>query len=286
MQKTLIRNIHTFNEITAQIKKDGPNSFYVLSDFDGTLTQGYVSGKKTPSLISILRDEKYLSSDYALKAHALFRHYHPFEIDTSLPLAIKKEKMHEWWMKHFELLLASGLHRKDIARAVTSKKIQLREGTKNFISLLAQLDIPLIIISASGLGEESISLFLEEAKLLYKNIHIIANTYTWDASGKATGITKPIIHALNKNEILRKNHSFYDLIKKRTNALILGDNLEDAHILHDGDVAHTLKIGFLNDPDAQPKTYSEVYDAVLLNDSDLDYVTELLHTLFDASISF
>jgi hypothetical protein len=64
---------------------------HVVSDFDRTLTKVFVNGKKIPSLISVIRDGNYLSSDYAEKAHALFNKYHLIETDTKIPLGEKKK---------------------------------------------------------------------------------------------------------------------------------------------------------------------------------------------------
>jgi 5'-nucleotidase len=65
-----------------EIKKDGYQKLHVLSDFDRTLTYGTVDGKKTPSIISMLRDGNHLAKGYAEKANKLFEKYHSIEIST------------------------------------------------------------------------------------------------------------------------------------------------------------------------------------------------------------
>lgn len=276
----IIPNLEKFQEVVEKISQDGPDTFHVISDFDGTLTKAYIDGKKVPSIISILRDGSYLTPDYAAMAHELFNTYHPFEKDPSIPPEMKKEKMHEWWSRHFELLIKSGLNREDIKRVVKSGKLELRNGVDDFIKILHERHIPLVIISSSGLGTDSIALFLEEAELLLDNVHIVSNAYQWDENGKAVGVSQPIIHGANKDETVLKNFPFYESIVRRTNALVLGDNPGDTGMLEGSHVANALKVGFLNEPGSSEIPYTEAYDAVLLNDPDMEYINDLVKGMF------
>ena len=92
-----IKNPQLFNEKKQAIKSAGKDACYVISDFDRTLTYGTFNGKKTPSIISLLRDGNHLTQDYAAKAHQLFDHYHAIEWDTSLSFSYRKSQMQEWW---------------------------------------------------------------------------------------------------------------------------------------------------------------------------------------------
>ncbi len=77
-------------EKLAQLKKifieDGKDKIHVLADFDRTLTKAIIKGKKMPSIISILRDNNYLTAEYAREARKLFAKYHPIEIDPADPI--------------------------------------------------------------------------------------------------------------------------------------------------------------------------------------------------------
>ncbi|KKQ56692.1 MAG: hypothetical protein US74_C0012G0015 [Parcubacteria group bacterium GW2011_GWA2_38_13] len=180
-------------------------SFHILSDFDGTLTMPIVRGKKVPSLISILRDNNFLSSGYREEAHALYKKYHNYE-NKKMPLAKKKKLMLKWWSEHFKLLMRYGLSKKILIKIANHPSIRLRMGVKNFFLLLKKFKIPIIILSSSGIGEV-ISIFLKKKKLLSKNVHVITNTFIWDKNGKAIGIRLPIIHAANKDEANLRNLS-------------------------------------------------------------------------------
>ena len=56
-----IKNPQLFNEKKQAIKSAGKDACYVISDFDRTLTYGTFNGKKTPSIISLLRDGNHLT---------------------------------------------------------------------------------------------------------------------------------------------------------------------------------------------------------------------------------
>ena len=100
----LIANKQLLDEKIQKFKESGKDNFYIVSDFDKTLTKAFWNGQKHPSVIAILREENYLTSDYAGRANELFEKYHPFEIDITMPWEARKAKMLEWWLAHYELL--------------------------------------------------------------------------------------------------------------------------------------------------------------------------------------
>ena len=54
---------------------------------------------------------------------------------------LKKEKMNEWWTKHFDLLIKSGLNKKHLERVINEGKIQFREGVPEFLNFLHKNEI-------------------------------------------------------------------------------------------------------------------------------------------------
>jgi 5'-nucleotidase len=255
---------------------------HVLADFDRTLTTAFVGGKSVPSLISILRDGNYLTPDYAGKANALYTKYHSIEIDPKVPYKEKKKMMQEWWMTHFDLLIGSKLNKKDLEKVVASGKIRLREGFKDFIDFLHLGRIPLVIISSSGTGGDAISMYLEKECELCDNIYIISNSYEWDENGNAISIKQPIIHVMNKDETSIRDYPFFDVIKDRKNVLLLGDSLGDTDMVKGFEYDNLIKIGFLNENvEENLELYKRNYDVVILNDSSLKYVNDLLIELVE-----
>jgi 5'-nucleotidase len=262
------------------IRRDGFEKFYVISDFDRTLTTAFVDGKSAPSLISILRDGNFLTPDYAEKAHVLYNKYHPIEIDPNIEKEEKKKLMHEWWSTHFDLLIKSGLNKKDLEKVVDSGKIKFREDFEEFSDFLNRKNIPLIIISSSGIGGEVISLYLKKAKKLYNNTYILSNSYEWDKDGKAIAVKKPIIHGMNKNGELIKSSPFFKIIGKRKNILLLGDSLDDVDMIKGLDYENLIKVSFLNeDIEGSIDKYKLYYDTIALNDSSMFFVNNLLKEL-------
>lgn len=262
------------------ISEAGTEKLHVIADFDRTLTTAFVKGKSVPSLISILRDGSYLTPDYARKANELYAKYHPIEIDPKIPLEEKKKAMQEWWTTHFDLLIKSGLNKEDIKRVVESGKVKFRDGFSEFVDFLQTHNIPLVIMSSSGLGGDAISMYLEKEGKLYDEIHIISNSFEWNEKGNAVAVKEPIIHVMNKDETTIQNFPVFEVIKNRKNVLLLGDTLEDIEMVKGFNYDNLIKIGFLNEKvEENLEHYKLNYDVVILNDYSMDFVNQLLREL-------
>jgi len=161
-ENVIIANPEKLEKVKKLISEGGAEKLHVLADFDRTLTKAFVGGKLIPSLTSILRDGNYLTPDYTSKARALYDKYHPIEIDPKIPLEKKKKAMEEWWLTHFDLLIKSGLNKKDLENVVGSAKIESRKGFSEFADFLKKHNIPLVVMSSSGLGGDIISMYLEK----------------------------------------------------------------------------------------------------------------------------
>jgi len=270
-----------YSLIKEKLKEEGKQNLHVLADFDRTLTKAFVNGKRIPSLISVLRDENYLTPDYPEKAKALYEKNHTIEKDPDIPKDQKRKEMRNWWTEHFALLIKSGLARKDVERAMESTNLSLRDGCPEFLRLLEENNIPLVILSSGGLGKESIEIFLEKRSLLYKNVAIISNAFEWDVQGRAKSIKEPIIHAMNKNETAVSDiPEIYEKVKDRKNILLLGDSISDIEMAEGFDYDTLMKIGFLNeDIEENLDIYKNEFDAVILNDSSMSPVNKLLEDI-------
>lgn len=257
-------------EIINNFIKDGKEKLHILTDFDGTLTKQYVNGEEVPSAMSILRNSNYISKDYAEKAHALANFYKKIEDDVNYPADKKKKEMEKWWSRHFELLIKSGLNKNHLRQVSLDKRLQFREGVKEFTELLYKNKIPLVIMSSSGIGEV-IPMLFERERIIYSNIHIITNYFKWDKQENAIGISS-IIHCMNKDEVEIKNHSFYNLIKNRKNVILLGNSLDDLGMITGFDYNSLLKIGFL-------KEKNKNFDICLSENDSFDYINNLMRKI-------
>ncbi|MFA6553049.1 MAG: hypothetical protein WCT27_01330 [Patescibacteria group bacterium] len=277
MTNVVIPNQKNLDRKIQAIRQDGPQLLHILSDFDQTLIKAFVNGKIVQSLTVTLRDHSLLTPDYNEKARALAGLYYPIETDPATPLLEKKQAMHEWWTKIYALMIDSGLTRQHLAKVIELTKARLRAGTSDFFKTLNQHDIPLVIMSATGIGAEAIGMFLEKNGVLLPNVHIIGNNFIWDNDGKAIGVRDPIIHSLNKDETAIQNFPVYKEVKNRKNVLLLGDFIDDLGMVQGFDYDNLISVGFLNDnKEKQLPSYRENFDVIITNDGPMNYINKLL----------
>lgn len=278
MKNVIVPNQEELEKIKLEIKLGGADNIHILTDFDRTLTYAQSSeGKNIPSMISVLRDGNYLSKDYAKQAHSLFDKYHPIEINPKISIGERKKAMRKWWTSHFNLLIKSGLNKKDLRAIVDTEIIKLRDGTKELFNYLHQKQIPVVIISSSGVGD-TIQMFLEKENIHYDNVYIITNLYSFGSNGEATGISEPIIHIMNKDETTIRDHpEIYGKIKNRKNVILLGDSLGDLEMITGFNYDNLLKVGFLNPEEEQnKKEYEQNFNMIMTNNSDMQSINKLL----------
>jgi 5'-nucleotidase len=254
---------------------------HFLVDFDRTLTRFFVNNKRSPSLIAVLRDEGYLGEYYSNKAQQLYNYYSNYENDPSLSLKERKAKMYEWWFKHYQLLKDVGFKREHIDQILKSKQIKLRDGVDTLLSKLDSLNIPVVIISASGLGKEPIKKILEKNGLDYDSIYIISNRLNWDENGNFIGAKEPLVHVANKDEaIVKKFPKIWLKIKNRKEVVLLGDSLEDVDMVKGFEYDKLIKIGLLNEKAEDLRgIYQEKYDFIIEGDGSLEPIIEMVDNM-------
>ena len=276
-----IKNPELFAQKKRAIQEAGKAACFIISDFDRTLTYGTFNGKKTPSIISLLRDGNHLSEDYAEKAHQLFDHYHAIECNSSLPLEYRKAQMWEWREKHDELLIASKLRLTDLKDIAQNGHLQLRKGVAECLRKLDESWIPLVIFSASGCGD-AIPLFMQHNQCDFHNISYVINRFSRDEMGFAKGIEGEVIHALNKDEwVFSKFPELREKLEKRENVILIGDGLGDAEMAQGTNHETLLKIWILTlESPELLKAYEEAFDLVLIGDDDFDEIKALIDELW------
>ena len=278
--REVVANPERLREKKEIFKTEGLEKIHILSDFDRTLTYGSVDGLKTPSIISMLRDGKHLSGEYARKAHALYDQYHPIEVDVNISVEEKKKAMQKWWNTHNKLLVESGLSKADLEDIVERGQVKFREGVGDFLDWLAEKDIPLVIMSASGCGD-AVEMFFKKIGKDYPNIHYVTNQFEWDENGMAVAAKEPIIHSLNKDEtVLSDLPEIYKQVKKRKNVILLGDGLHDLDMVKGFEYDNLISVGFQNyDNDKIGDEYKKRFDLVLAGDGGFGKVNKLMREL-------
>ena len=277
----IISNEKKFSELKEKFILSGFSNLCIISDFDRTMTKCFVGGKMVSSLISILRSENMLVSGYSEKAQALFKKYHAIEVDDSLSIGEKIPFMETWWGEHGQLLVDSGLNRKDLEKISTSPDIVFRKNCLESLSLLNLNSVPFIVLSASGAGDESVISCLKSRDMYLDNVLVISNKYLWDDFGNAVERVKPYIHTFNKSGVsIIERKPVYSKIIGRKNFILIGDSLGDCHMAEGLDYDNILKIGFLNsDVENKLESYKLYYDVVITNDCEFNFVYNFLKEL-------
>ena len=240
-----------------------PEKLQVISDFDKTLTYW-----TKESIIAVLYNNKYISEEYSKKAKELEVFYKAKEDDNTIPIDEKKRLMKEWWIKHEQLLIDSKLSLSHIENVVKSWIIKLRDWCHDLLNKLDWLWIPVIVLSASWIWTDSISIYLKEHLDKNQKIYIISNWYKWDEEWLAVDWLEPIITSSNKDETVITEESFpeiYNEIKDRKNVIIIWDKIEDLNMSDWlwSDVA--LKIGFLNSWNEEKIDFYKKHFDIIIN---------------------
>lgn len=279
MSSPIISDLKDLEKIKSAMAEEGADKFHVLSDFDRTILRAFVDGQKSPTVIAQIRNGNFLTPDYAPRANALFDKYRPIELDPKIPRAKKNAAMREWWMEHYKLLAECGLTKQVMEKIAAKRTLRFRDGAFEFIDFLHEKNIPLVIMS--GAPGDMIALYLEQAGRLYENIHIVAAFMEFDEAGKMLGVHEPIIHSLNKYEIILKDFPVFETIKNRPNVLLLGDSADDVGMIEGFDYRNLLKIGFLNENmEESLEIFKKTFDVVLTGDPGMDYTNNLLGEMF------
>ena len=120
------------NEKAKKIIKNLNNNFYIVSDFDRTITVGssYTSW-------SILANTNLVCQEYIDERNKLYKYYRPIEISHDIPFEEKNKLVYEWFQKHLNLFIKYKLKEDVFKTAITDKNIMsFREGAKDYLKFL------------------------------------------------------------------------------------------------------------------------------------------------------
>jgi len=280
MDKVIIPDKEVLDEKIKRIKEEGVETLHVIADFDNTLTKAFVNGRKFQSAMAQIRTWGYLSDDYVNKSFALYDLYHPIEIDPEVDMTMKNMKMIEWWSAHRDLLVEYGMKKEIIEKILEDNRIILRENINDFIKLLKNKKIPLLIFSA-GIGD-LIEGILKKNEDYYNQISIISNFFRYDEEGNVLGYKGEIIHTFNKGEVAISEDPHFENVADRKNVILLGDSLGDLSMADGLEHGTKLTIGGFNEEDGELlDEYKNRYDFLVLNDGTMEPVVELFKTILN-----
>lgn len=260
--------IYINNQEKVNKLKFSNDSFYVVADFDRTLTEG-----ASDSTWGVFANANQVGEEYKIKRTALYKKYRPMEIDPTLSEDEKSKAMTEWWQAHINLFYEYGVKEDAVKNAVAAGNLKYRDGAKEFLKKMNEFNVPVIIISA-GIGNV-IEEFLKLENDYHENIKIISNFIIFE-NGEFKEISGEIIHALNKNIVSLDEESKKDLLNRK-NILLFGDGFADLKMISEDEKENAITIGFLDEKiDENLELYNKGFDIVLTNESSFNDVNKIL----------
>lgn len=245
------------------------NDFFVVADFDKTITTG--NSKSTFSLFSI---SGLYGAQYEKERTEVHDFYRPIELDANMPQEEKFKLMRAWAIESYGLMLKHKVRESDVENIVRQKRfLELRSGVVEFISNLNKLGIPLIINSA-GIGN-FIECILRLNNCYSDNIFISANFLEFKDDVIVDSI-KDIIHSMNKYDI-RLSEMAENAIRGRRTGILIGDQLSDLNMDHKLPNDSNITFGFLeSNVEENEKIFKEYYDVVLKDNEGFESIEKLL----------
>jgi HAD superfamily hydrolase (TIGR01544 family) len=240
-----------------------------ICDFDRTITQPLDhTGAELPNSVSLIRTSTIAPKKFREQAKAIYAKYRPYELDQTLSKTKKEKLMQEWWETIGNLYIKHKISQKMIQQICKQTPLKLRKGVVEFIQLLINKSIPLIIVSAGNY--DTIAQTLKQHTLDPSRITIISNRFEYDSKGFIQGYALPVIHTCNKAE-----HIPLAVSPKHRYILVIGDAIEDAHMMDGATYANVKKIGFCLDPTTE-KQFLNQFDIVLTKDDSFWPITLLI----------
>jgi 5'-nucleotidase len=250
----------------------------VVADWDRTLTTARALDGKDQSTYAILYNGGYLGPDYQRRSESLYRTYRESERSADLSFSDKLRRMEAWWAEQFNLMLEAGFSSGVIDQAISDNRVRIRDSALDLIRLLTNHHIPLLILSA-GI-KPFILRYLDSQGVLRPDIRVVANDFTFDATGLAVDYHRPLIHSLSKHRPEIKPEGHLAAVSGRPNLILLGDTLEDVRAAEGLNPECTLSYGFPESsrhPSIQ--AYRNVYDEVIPDDGAMTPVLDLVRRI-------
>lgn len=244
------------------------NNFYVIMDFDKTITTSNGVDSWT-----ILQNPSIMNPQFEKDSLLLYEKYGHLELDYSLDAITKSNYLKEWYLRIMDLTYFYGLTYDKFLACVKSGNMPFRYGFKKFLSDLHSYNVPVIILSA-GIGNV-ISQSLKLNNCFYDNVHIISNFIKFE-NNKMLPFNDDIIYTSNKS-IDRLPNCIFKEIKNKDYILLFGDLIDDLNMVHKEDLDKTISFGFLEkNIDNNFNIYKQYFDVVLTDNSSFDDVTKIL----------
>ncbi|XP_077297203.1 cytosolic 5'-nucleotidase IIIB [Arctopsyche grandis] len=261
-----------------RLARDGHRKLQIVADFDCTLTRQRPNpGCKLLSSFGMFCECPSVPDHYKNEDRRLCEIYKPIEVNPFLSVKDKTAHMEEWYRAANNLLQGFKYPQEEMKVVSENVAQNLRDGVIDMFTVSNQNDIPILVFSA-GMGNAVVSV-LECAKIMTPNVNVISNFLNFNDEGFIDGMKGTIIHVFNKNETVIKGTEYYDLIKDRTNVIVLGDSLGDAGMADGMDHSEAvIKIGFLyHNVEGNLPFFMKSFDIVLVDDQTMEIANNIIN---------
>ena len=225
-------------------------NFYILIDFDRTLTKGNsISGWR------VLYYSGLLGDDFTKKYDEIH------------------DKHMETWEYRFkaymDLLHEKNLDNGIIKEAVKKTNLELRGGAKEFLMKMYDMSVPVIIISCSL--KNVIKEYLKFNNCYYDNIHIYANNCGIEGESDVYNVTP-----INKNQVVFSKELNIEIESKKY-TLLFGDIVDDINMVTKTRLNNTITVGFLDKKiEENLELYKSTFDIVLTENASFKEIDNII----------
>lgn len=240
----------------------------VVSDYDRTMTKQHVEGEWNLSSFGtftlhdplkvtvaereddnyqfsgIFEQSKLLPNEVKEECKRMLKKYRPMEVDESLPMSKRIKAMEEWMEGSRDVIKGVEYPLDELDNVVEIYGSEMRDNIHDLFEKFEKLKVPVLVFSA-GLGDV-IKVMLKKNNMDFENIEIISNFLKYKGDVIQGFVNEKMIHVFNKNEHAIEDKDYFQYLKNKHNALLMGDTTGDAAMTDGIDTLDVvLKIGFL-----------------------------------------
>ena len=190
----------------------------------------------------------------------------------------------EWWSRSHGLFVKHGLKHAWLPEIVANSGIRVRQHFVEFIQMLLERDVPVLIVSA-GISQV-IAEVLQQTGVNPSTLQICANEMVFNDCGALTHFTSPEITPDTKSSIGQLQHAYFAKIQRK-HMIVIGDSITDCDVIREvSTVELALKVGLYNVDRGNWSAFQLAFDMLLSNEAlrpeeDLDFkpLIELLQVI-------
>ncbi len=253
--------VNNENKINILKEKINKHNVCVFMDYDKTMTSN-----ESEDSWDVIANKKVMGEAISNDANTYYEKYGFVEFNYNMNEKEREKYIIKWYDECMDLYYQYGLTKEKLKLSIHNSKIVFREGVKELLFQLYKQNIPVIILSA-GIGNV-IQEVLKDRNCYYENITIISNFIQFNEKGEMVKFSNHMIHSLNKNIDKVENPNIKEMIKNKEYRIVIGDLVEDIHMMGNYEEEKSLKIGFLNKNIKENlEIYKKNFDIVLTKEN-------------------